>query len=131
MNIVSDAQPQRMLVLARLALGQLRNFKLLVARRRRLDGLAGTLLFDGERVAELLMGPAGLRDAAWVDLCEDPGFRLHVRVLRKPIAPAERATTWRYGYCEATDLDPVFGHAPTELALESLAQLARRVDLSP
>ena len=126
MKTPSNAPPQRMLVLARIAPGQLRNFKLLVARRRRLDGLVGTFLFDGERVAELLTDPAGLLDAAWADLCEDPGFRMHVRVLRRPINHARPAREWRYGHCEAIDLDPVFGHAPTELAVESLVQVAAR-----
>lgn len=129
----SDAQSQRMLVLARFAPGDGRNLKWLVTRRRQLPGLSGTLLFDGERVAELLMGRAEVLDAAWADLCADPMFSVRIRMLRDPHPQPQihLPPVWRYGYCEIADLDAVFARAPTGLALDSLACVAGRVDLSP
>jgi len=105
-----------------------------VARSRNTDlGVAGVLLFDGERFLQWLHGAhepvSQLMNAIVADT-----RHADVRVLlRRPLPATEADRRWRSGFIDADSLDTFAALDPTDhgAIFEGLAQLLALADLDP
>jgi hypothetical protein len=104
------------------------------ARQRNIaSGIAGVLLFDGERFLQWMCGPPDEVSRLMRAIAAD---RRHsdVRVLLQVSLPATEATApWRTGFVDADALDAFVALEPAEhdTLLEGLASLIGRADLGP
>jgi hypothetical protein len=70
------------------------------------DGIAGVLLFDGQRFCQELQGPALAIDPLMDRIARDPRHvQLAVLIDARVAGPV--APLWRAGYCEPNALDPL------------------------
>lgn len=71
-------------------------------------GIRGALLFDGERIGQLIVGPQAAVAEVMGRIQQEPRFR-GVRRLHTATSAATWAmlTTWSSGYCGTADLDEV------------------------
>lgn len=93
-------------------------------------GLAGGLLFDGEKFVHLFIGPEHAACQAVAALQADATHeRLHsLQAVNGLPDPAWR--DWQVGYTEPAVLDGVLAAAARGQALQAFAQVMRAVDLS-
>lgn len=80
------------------------------------DGIAGVLLFDGQRFCQELQGPGPAIDLLMDRIARDPR---HVQLAVLVDAPTALAVPplWRAGYCEPNALDPLDTTDPPEHGL--------------
>lgn len=93
-------------------------------------GLAGGLLFDGEKFVQLFIGPEDAACQAVAALQRDATHeRLHsLDTVDGLPDPAWR--DWQVGYTEPAVLDSVLAAAARGQALQAFAQVMRAVDLT-
>lgn len=101
--------------------------QIITLSRRRCTELSirGTLLFDGERIGQLLVGP----HAAVADVMgrteQEPQYRLVQRLhAGNSAGTAAMLTAWSSGYCGSADLDAVIACNDGEAAVQAFLSLA-------
>ncbi|MBX3644699.1 MAG: BLUF domain-containing protein [Rubrivivax sp.] len=104
------------------------------ARTRNADeGIAGVLLFDGERFLQWLQGPAE-RVASLMRAITADARHTDLRVLLQAPRPAAAAAgSWRAGFVDAEAMDAfaALDTADPEALLDGLARLIACADLEP
>ena len=104
-----------------------------VARSRNPDlGIAGVLLFDGERFLQWLHGAPAEVSQLMDTIAADPRHTA-VRVLLNVQLPTEYERGWRAGFVdpEALDAFAALGPADCSAMLDGLAGLVAQADLDP
>ena len=105
-----------------------------VARSRNPDlGIAGVLLFDGERFLQWLHG-APDRVSQLMDTIAADTRHTGVRVLLEtPLCSASVDPRWRAGFIDADVLDAIAALAPADhgAIVDALARLLAQADLDP
>lgn len=96
-------------------------------QRNTTRGLSGAMVFDGERICELLEGPLEEISAAYRDVEFDPRHaELRVLHISSELSP-RRQSQWRSGYCDPSVLDRFWGVD----ALQGESAVAAFLDLLP
>lgn len=104
------------------------------ARRRNAElGIAGVLMFDGQRFFQWLYGPPAAVTALMERIEADPrhvNFSLSLEV-RLPLASG--VPVWRSGYADVDAMDDLVGlrGTPTESVLAVIRRVSEAADLDP
>jgi hypothetical protein len=91
-------------------------------------GIAGVLLFDGQRFCQELRGPREAIDALMDRIARDPRHEQLAVLVDAPVDdPAP--PSWRAGYCEPNALDPLDtpdppGHEAADAIFRALLEIA-------
>ena len=93
-------------------------------------GLAGGLLFDGERFVQLFVGPGDAACQAVAALQADATHERVQGLLAADGPPDPAWRDWQVGYTEPAVLDSVLAAAARGQALQAFAQVMRAVDLA-
>jgi hypothetical protein len=93
-------------------------------------GITGVLVFDGERFAQYLEGPAQPLDELVAQIAGDLRHTAFTPLWRGPLAGARRYAAWSMAYASMDDADPLTGlqQLQGEPAVAYFHALARELD---
>ena len=92
-------------------------------RRNAEHGIRGALVFDGERFAQLLVGPPAAVAALMGRIVLDVRHNMIQRLYDGPTALVGDVRRWSSGYCGRADLDAVADSGGGEPAVRALLNL--------
>lgn len=96
-----------------------------LSRRRHTElSIRGALVFDGERIGQLLVGPQAAVAEAMGRIEQEPHYR-QMRRLHAGTSASTWATLtqWSSGYCGTADLDAVMACADGDAAVQTFLRL--------